>query len=64
MSTTEINTFGIISIKDFAKKIGKPESTVRTWRLRGDIPESCFLVIGSTIFVKVNQFMESMGLTV
>lgn len=62
METSTINTFGILSIKDFAKLIGKPESTVRTWRLRGDIPQDCFLVIGSTVFVKVNQFMQSMGL--
>lgn len=62
MNTTSLNPFGIVSIKDFAKLIGKPESTIRTWKLRGDIPEVCFLVIGSTVFVKVNQFMECMGL--
>lgn len=48
--------FNIIKIKDFAKQIGIPESTVRTWRRRGEIPEQCFLVIGSTVFVKVNEF--------
>ncbi len=62
MSTQTLNLLGIVSIKDFAKLIGKPESTIRTWKLRGDIPEVCFLVIGSTVFVKVNQFMECMGL--
>ena len=46
----------IMKIKDFAKQIGIPESTVRTWRRRGEIPEQCFLVIGSTVFVKVNEF--------
>ena len=62
MSTQTHNLLGIVSIKDFAKLIGKPESTIRTWKLRGDIPEACFLVIGSTIFVKVKQLMECMGL--
>lgn len=62
MNTISLNPLGIVSIKDFAKLIGKPESTIRTWKLRGDIPEVCFLVIGSTVFVKVNQFMECMGL--
>ena len=48
--------FNIMKIKDFAKQMGIPESTVRTWRRRGEIPEQCFLVIGSTVFVKVNEF--------
>ena len=47
--------FNIMKIKDFAKQIGIPESTVRTWRRRGEIPEQCFLVIGSTVFVKVEE---------
>ena len=34
--------FNIMKIKDFAKQIGIPESTVRTWRRRGEIPEQCF----------------------
>ncbi len=63
MNTQALNSFGIVSIKDFAKQLGKPESTIRTWKLRGDIPATCFLIIGSTVFVKVNQFMECMGLT-
>ena len=63
MNTATFNSFGIISIKDFAKQRGKPESTIRTWKLRGDIPAACFVTIGSTVFVKVNQFIECMGLT-
>lgn len=63
MDKFSLNLFGILSIKEFAKQLGKPESTIRTWKLRGDIPEICFVTIGSTVFVKVNQFMESMGLT-
>ncbi len=55
--------FNILKIKDFAKEIGVAESTVRTWKRRGEIPESCFLVIGSTIFVKVDVFKECAGLS-
>lgn len=47
--------FNIMKIKDFAKQIGIPESTVRTWRRRGEIPEQCFFIIGSTVFVKVEE---------
>ncbi len=60
---SNVNTYGIVSIKDFAKQLGKPESTVRTWKLREDIPKECFLTIGGTVFVKVNTFMKQMGLT-
>ena len=47
--------FNIMKIKDFAKQIGIPESTVRTWRRRGEIPEQSFFIIGSTVFVKVEE---------
>lgn len=61
MNTT--NLFNLMPIKEFAKQLGKPESTIRTWKLRGDIPAVCFVTIGSTVFVKVNTFMECIGLT-
>lgn len=63
MTTEIINPFGIIDIKSFAKQLGKPESTIRTWKRRGDIPASCFFIIGSTVFVKVNEFNSFIGLT-
>lgn len=47
--------FGIIKIKEFAKELGVPESTVRTWRRRCDIPSSCFKNIGGSVFVKVDE---------
>ncbi len=50
--------FGIITIRDFAKSIGKPESTIRTWKRRGDIPSSCFKEVGNTIFVKLKEIQE------
>ena len=50
--------FNIMSIKDFAKAIGKPESTVYSWKQKGDIPLTCFKQIGGTWFVRVTQMQE------
>ena len=47
-----------MKIKDFAKEISTPVSTVMTWKRRGDIPSTCFKTIGGTIFVKINEIME------
>ena len=47
--------FGLMKIKDFAKELQVPESTVRTWKRRGDIPSSCFHIIGNTVFVKEEE---------
>lgn len=48
----------LISLKEFSKQLGKPESTIRTWKRRGDIPAECFLSIGSTIFIRISVFQE------
>lgn len=50
--------FGLMRLKDLAKELGKPESTIRTWKRRGDLPPSLFKEIGGTIFVKVEKFKE------
>jgi len=50
--------FGLMTIKDFAKELNKPESTIRTWIRRGDLPPSLFKPIGGTIFVRVEKFKE------
>lgn len=50
--------FGLMTIKDLAKELGKPESTVRTWKRRGDIPLSCFKEIGGTVFVRIEEFKK------
>lgn len=50
--------FGLISLKDLAKELNKPESTIRTWRRRGDLPSSLFKEIGGTVFVKVKEFQN------
>lgn len=52
------NIFNLMSIRDFAKEIGKPESTIRTWRNRKSIPDDVFVLIGKTVFIKVNKFQE------
>ncbi len=51
-----MENFGLISLAELAKKLGKKESTVRTWKLRGKIPKECFKTIGSSIFVKCDEF--------
>lgn len=53
--------FNIMKLKDFAKEIRTPESTVRTWKRRGEIPASCFLIIGSTVFVRVKEIQQWMA---
>lgn len=50
--------FNIMKLKDFAKEIGISVNTVRTWRQRGNIPKNCFIVIGSTVFVKANEIRQ------
>ncbi len=53
--------FNILSIKDFAKAIGKPISTVYSWKRNGNIPDECFLQIGRCLFVRIevmNSFMN------
>ena len=49
-------SFGLMKLKDVANEINVPESTIRTWKQRGDIPDECFKVIGGTVFVKINKF--------
>lgn len=53
-----IADFGLMSINEFAQALRKPESTIRTWRKRGKIPAECFMVIGSTVFVKVKEVQK------
>lgn len=56
-----METFGLMKLKDFAKSIKTPESTVRTWRRRKEIPENCFKVIGTTVFVRVKEIQAFIG---
>lgn len=56
-----METFGLMKLKDFAKSINTPESTVRTWKRRKEIPENCFKVIGTTVFVRVKEIQAFIG---
>lgn len=48
----------LMSISDLAKELGKPISTINTWRRRGDLPNELFFKIGGTVFVKRSKFQE------
>ncbi len=50
--------FGLMKVKAFAAELGVPESTIYSWRRRGDIPSSCFKNIGGSIFVKIEQMKD------
>ena len=49
---------GLISLKEFAKQLNTPESTVRTWKQRGELPSFLFKKVGGTIFVRENKISE------
>lgn len=48
----------LLSIKEFSERLKKPESTVRTWIRRGDIPRTIVKKIGSTVFINEQRFNE------
>ena len=50
--------FDLITIKELAKELGKPESTIYSWKQRGEIPLFCFKQIGGCWFVRVSKFKE------
>jgi len=56
----ECNNFmiGLITLKEFAKMLGKPESTIRTWKDRDELPAFLFKKIGGTVFVRGNRIQE------
>ena len=41
-----------------ASKLNVAESTLRTWKRRGNIPEECFKKIGSRIFIRTDKFQN------
>lgn len=58
LNSQSIQGFGTISIKDFARSIGKPASTVYSWKRNGDIPKKCFMQIGKCIFVRIEPMKQ------
>lgn len=66
LNTQLLQGFGTVSIKEFAKSIGKPTSTVYSWKRNGNIPKECFTQIGKCIFVRIDamtKFMNGESLT-
>ena len=53
--------FGTISIKAFAESIGKPASTIYSWKRNGNLPKECFVQIGKCIFVRVEAMKKFMN---
>jgi len=51
------NTNLIIN-KNFAEMLGKPQSTIYSWKNKGDLPQEIFFQIGGTWFIKINKFNE------
>lgn len=49
------NLFGIMSIKHFAKMIGRGDSTIYDWKNNGIMPASCFKKVGGIWYVKIKE---------
>lgn len=47
--------FNLMTIPDFAKKIGRGKSTIYDWKNNGTMPANCFKQIGGTWYVRVNE---------
>jgi len=56
-----IKDFGTLSVKNFALSIGKPISTIYSWKRNGNIPKECFMQIGRCIFVRVEAMQKFMN---
>ena len=50
--------FGLITIKQLAEQLGKPKSTIYSWKDSGAIPSICFKQIGGCWFVKIAEFQN------
>ena len=50
-----MNMFNIMTIKEFAKVIGRGVSTIYDWKNNGTIPANCFKQIGSIWYVKIDE---------
>jgi predicted DNA-binding transcriptional regulator AlpA len=54
----KMTNYGVVTIKKFAESIGKPVSTVYSWKKRGHMPKECFKTIGRSVFVKEQATLE------
>ena len=48
----------LLTLSVAAEKLKVAESTLRTWKRRGDIPEECFKKIGTRVFMRKDKFEE------
>ena len=46
----------LLTISEAAEKLKVAESTLRTWKRRGDIPSNCFLKLGTKIYLHKIRF--------
>ena len=48
--------YGLITLKELAQALEKSESTIRTWKRRGELPAEIFKEIGGTVYVREERF--------
>ena len=48
----------LMTLDKAAEKLNVAESTLRTWKRRGEIPEECFKKIGSRVFIRTDKFQN------
>lgn len=58
MENTLASNIGLISLAEFAKRLNIPTSTVRVWKMRGELPSFLFKKVGGTVFVRENRIQE------
>lgn len=46
---------GLLTINELARELKTKPPTIRTWKLRGDLPEKLFIKIGGTVYCKENE---------
>lgn len=51
----------LMTIKELAVELGKPVSTIYSWKNTGAIPAECFKQIGGSWFVKIEVFQNWAG---
>ena len=48
----------LITLAVAAEKLNVAESTLRTWKRRGEIPSDCFKTIGTRVYLKKDKFEQ------
>ena len=51
-------SLNVISVKEFAKQIKKPVSTIYEWIRKQLIPANCVKRVGKSIFIKVPEIQD------